>query len=194
MHSGDHGLSLIVALNALMLAFVLGLSGTSCSAAQPADSVQHFYAKYLKVHTSGGLPTEPELMILRPFLSKRLYALLGDALRYQANWAKSHPDEPAVSGAPPVIYKPPFIDGEYFAGNFEGIKRFAIAETKPLNGGRWQVFLHFWYEPESKGWEDSVVVLQEDGNYVIDDIVCGGHGQFNPPGRLSELLRSRSQE
>ena len=189
-----HGRRVTLALSALMFA-VIGIGTTgNCSPAKPSATVEQFYTKYLEVHKSGGLPTQQELTTIRTFLSKRLYALLIDALTYQAEWRKSHPDKPATGGAPPVRYKPPFVDGEYFASNFEGLRRFSIITTTPLSDGRWRVVVHFWYEAGSQGWEDSVVVIREDGRYVIDDVVFSGRGAFSPSGRLTELLRRRPLE
>jgi len=41
--------------------------------------------------------------------------------------------------------------------------------------------------------KNEVVVVKEDGRYVIDDVVLSGIGQFNPPGRLSTNLASRGE-
>jgi len=184
----------VLALSALVFT-VTGVGTTgNCSPVKPSDTVEQFYTKYLEAHKSGGLPTERELTTIREFLSRRLYALLRDALKYQAELTKSHPDEPATGGAPPVRYKPPFIDGEYFASNFEGVRRFSVTTTTPLSDARWRVVVHFWYEAGSEGWEDSVVVIREDGRYVVDDVVLSGRGPFNPSGRLTEILRWRPQE
>lgn len=190
-----HGRRLTLALSALMfVAIGTGTVGNCSPVITPQDTVEQFYTKYIEVHKSGGLPTQQELATMRTFLSKRLYALLSDALKYQAEWTKSHPDEPATGGAPPVRYKPPFVDGEYFASNFEGVRRFSIITTTPLNDDRWHVVVHFWYEAGSQGWEDSVVVIREDGRYIIDDVILSGRGPFNSSGRLTDLLRWRPQE
>jgi hypothetical protein len=55
-----------------------------------------------------------------------------------------------------------------------------------------KVKVHFTAD-EGVAWDDEVVVVKEDGRYVIDDVVLSGIGQFNPPGRLSTNLASRGE-
>lgn len=51
--------------------------------------------------------------------------------------------------------------------------------------------MHFWDDPSLAGWEDTVIVTEQRGRYVIDDVLFSGGGPFNPSGRLSDGLKSR---
>src|SRR5262249_27215019 len=179
---------------ALLLALVLGSSQAESSAVPgPRDTVDRFYATYLPGR-QGGLPQGRELEQLAPFLSRRLHGLILAALAYREAWVKRHPDEPSKDGAPPVIYKPPFVDGDYFSSLFEGPKRFKVWQSVLDGTEAWEVHVHFWYEPGTQGWEDVVLVRREHARYVIDDVLLTGAGPFNPAGRLSEFLQVRDEE
>jgi hypothetical protein len=155
----------------------------------PSTVVEHFYSTYLP-DRQGGLPSGRQLERLRPFLSDNLNLLIVAALRYQERFIASHPDEPQPTG-PPVIHKPPFVDGDYFSSMFEGPKFSEIARTEPGPNGSWQVHVHFWYDRALPGWEDVIVVTDQRGRHVIDDVLFSGAGPFNPSGRLSDRLKQR---
>ena len=155
--------------------FVLLITATGAAATSPATAVRNFYTTYLK-HRSGGLPDGRELERLRPMLSARLYDSIVAALRYQDSYKKKNPDD-----------KPPFVDGDYFSSLFEGPSSFKVGET--TNDG---VRVNFAYEDAR--WTDTVVVIQEQGRYVVDDVIFSGVGEFNPAGRLSERLQARDAE
>lgn len=127
---------------------------------------------------------------LRPFLSDNLNRLITAALEYQTEFIKSHPDEPSPTG-PPVSYKPPFVDGDYFSSLFEGPTSFKVVRTVRDGKASWRVPVHFWYDRSLPGWEDVVIAAQERGRYVIDDVEFSGAGPFNPSGRLSARLKYR---
>jgi hypothetical protein len=159
----------------------------------PQDVVAGFYAAYLP-HRQGGLPFGAELERIAPFLSMRLHRLIVAALEYQGAWVKRHPDKPGTAGRPPFIYKPPFVDGEYFSGSVEGPKSFKVSRTAAREKGTWTVYVRFWYDPDLEGWEDAVVVVTERGHFKIDDVLYSGAGPFDPPGRLSRNLRWRDDK
>ena len=116
--------------------------------------------------------------------------LIVEALQYQELYIASHPDEPSTAG-PPVIYKPPFVDGDYFSSLFEGPKSFKVGQTFAGGNRSWRVHVHFSYDPSLTGWEDVIIVTEQRGRYVIDDILYSGVGPFNPSGRLSDCLKQR---
>ena len=147
--------------------------------ADPAAVVQQFYETYVKL-SPPGLPSAAQQKELAPYLSRRLLGLMDAARAYQEKEAKAHPDE-----------KPPFVDGCLFASVFEGPKAFRIGQVT-ADGEGWKVRVHFTDEP-SVAWDDDVLVVREDGRYVIDDVVFSGAGPFNPPGRLSTNLASRDE-
>lgn len=148
------------------------LVATTVHAGVPEDVVKQFYTAYI-AEKPAGLPEGEALAKLKPFLSERLYAAIVDANAYSAEMAKRHPDE-----------KPPFVDGDHFTSVFEGPRAFEVLRVEGEN-----VHVKFTDEPNIT-WEDVVVV--KDGR--IDDVIYGGAGEFNPPGRLSDRLKSRDEE
>ena len=158
---------------------LLTVPAVAGEATEPASVVRGFYAKYLEL-APAGLPSVAQQKALAPYLSKRLLGLMDAARAYQDQEAKAHPDE-----------KPPFVDGCLFASLFEGPKAFEVGRAV-ADGPGFKVPVHFTYEKDV-AWDDAVIVAREDGRYVIDDVVLGGAGQFNPPGRLSTNLESRGE-
>lgn len=146
----------------------------ACASApsSPQRAVSDFYRAFI-AHPSPGLPEGKDLARLRPMLSDRLYTLITSALQYSDEVAKAHPGD-----------KPPFVDGDPFTSNFEGPQSFAITRVDGND-------VHVTFTYEGGQWEDVVVVKEERGRYVIDDVRYGGAGEFNPPGLLSEHLQSR---
>lgn len=155
---------------AALLSFLVACA--SAPPATPRDAVSAFYTEYIH-QRSPGLPEGPALERMRPMLSERLYGLIANALQYSSDYEKAHPGD-----------KPPFVDGDAFTSNFEGADRFEIVSA---DGNEVTVKFHY----ETSGWNDVVVVKEERGRYVIDDVKFGGAGEFNPAGVLSESLQTR---
>ena len=155
---------------ACVLAAILLLTATALGDS-PRDVVERFYTTYI-ADKPAGLPDGEHLERLQPFLTDRLYALIVDALKYRDEMIERHPDE-----------KPPYVDGDHFTSVFEGPRSFAVLG---VDGGN--VRVRFTDEP-SITWEDTIVV--KDGR--IDDVIYGGAGEFNPPGRLSDRLKARDE-
>lgn len=159
----------------------------------PTELVRHFYAAAGPT-LSGGLPTDSELAILRPLVSKRLLDLFIATRDYQTKWIARHPDEPSPDGGPPVVYKPPFADFNYFTGYEDGSTKFEIAEATKETGGRWVVRVRSLPEEGSSPWSTRVAVLVEGKRLVIDDIRYVSADGKTPDGRLSESLGFREED
>jgi hypothetical protein len=164
---------------ALILPALFATAGIAGADSTPTAVVQQFYEKYIKL-SPAGLPTAAQQKELAPHLSRRLLKLMDGARAYRDQEAKAHPDE-----------KPPFVDGCLFASLFEGPKSFKVGTTV-AEGSASRIKVHFTAD-EAVAWDDEVVVIKEDGRYVIDDVLLSGIGQFNPPGRLSTHLQSRGE-
>ena len=165
---------------AWLIAFAaLGAPATAGGAGEPATVVQQFYEAYIKL-SPAGLPTGAQQKELAPYLSRRLLGLMDAARAYQEKEAKAHPDD-----------KPPFVDGCLFASLFEGPKAFKVGAAVAEGSGS-KVKVRFTAD-EGVAWDDEVIVVKENGRYVIDDVVLSGIGQFNPPGRLSTNLEARGE-
>jgi Peptidase family M23 len=155
----------------IALAIVI-LTANVHAADTPQQVVERFYTTYIAANPAG-LPDGDTLERLKPFLTERLYTSIVDALRYRDEMTKRHPDE-----------KPPFVDGDHFTSVFEGPRAFKVLRVDGEN-----VHVQFTDEPDIR-WEDVVVI--KDGK--IDDVLYGGAGDFNPPGRLSNRLKTRDEE
>ncbi len=163
---------------ALMLTLVLTLA--SCDHANsPEAVVTQLYAGYLENRIEG-VPTAAQQDAIAPIMSARLLALIADARAKSEALARQHPDE-----------KPPLVEGCLFASLFEGPKGFEIVRSERLSDGAIKIVVHFWYERGSAEWDDAVVVVRDGDRFVIDDVLLSGAGEFNPPGKLSEILAVR---
>lgn len=163
----------------LVMPALFATPGAARADSDSAAVVHQFYETYIKLNPPG-LPTAAQQKALSPYLSHRLLGLMDAARAYSEQAAKAHPDE-----------KPPFVDGCLFASLFEGPKSFTVGAAVAEGQGS-KVKVHFKAD-QDVAWDDEVVVIKENGRYVIDDVVLSGIGQFNPPGRLSTNLESRGE-
>lgn len=150
----------------------------AATASSPQSLVDQFYRTYIP-HKPAGLASGKSLARLKPFLSTKLIASIDAALAYQKDQEKKNPGD-----------MPPFIEGDFFSSLFEGPSSFKSSAAAP-DGDTWKVPVHFKYEKVQ--WDDVVIVTKEGGRYVIDDVIFGGAGEFNPKGRLSERLAQRDE-
>jgi hypothetical protein len=162
------------------------------STVRPESVVERFYSTTLRHHVTG-LPSGKDLDRLAPLLSERLYGKILAALAYQSESVTRHPDERSAAGRPPVVYKPPFVDGDFFSGDFEGPKAFKVLSSSKRAEGGWEVLVRFTAEPAAEAWYDKVVVVQEHERAVIDDVLYSDHGPFNALGSLSDRLAWRGE-
>ena len=141
-----------------------------------------------------GLPSEQDLVRLKPLLSSRLHAQFLDTLDYETQWIARHPDEPSTTGGPPTIYKPPFADSGYFVGSPDGSGQFVVSRTVRDQDARWFVFLQSLPQPGMSPWRVAVVVILEDHRYVIDDVLYEPADDGSARGSLSHYLSYREED
>ncbi|HEX7139564.1 MAG TPA: hypothetical protein VF219_17055 [Vicinamibacterales bacterium] len=164
-------------------------------------TVARFLTMYLR-KTHEGLIDSRELQRIAPYLSRRLRATFANTIKYQQDFIKAHPDETNPNGGPPVIYKPPFVEGgDYFTSLSEwpdGVQgrgderlRFDVAQSN-MNSATANVCVHFAYDTRPiVAWNDTYVVINEGNAWVIDDVIYSGAPWYYREGRLSELLSQR---
>jgi hypothetical protein len=169
---------------AALFLFVCALTW-SASAIKPVDpdspeaTVKAFYDICIEEKVTG-LPTETQFEELRPLISDALYSLLADARMEQAEFSRENPTE-----------KPPWVEGDLFSSLFEGPTRFTAGKAV-IHGKHATVTVEF--ADDSSGdkpfeWKDDVLlVLNDDGDWLIDDIVYRGSWDFASKGKLSEAL------
>ena len=137
------------------------------------------------------MPDENELRRLAPFISTRLTALLRDALTYREQFIKDHPPKRTKEGY--LIHdKPPFIDGDCFSSNVEGVTKFTIGKLRESNG-KYRIDLNLIYIDKMSpnkpfAWIDAVIVIKEDGRFVVDDMEFLGDWPYGNHGLLSKII------
>jgi len=145
----------------------------------PEATVKAFYEICIEEKITG-LPTDSQFEELRPLISESLANLLADARMEQAEFSREYPDE-----------KPPWVEGDLFTSLFEGPTRFTAGKGV-IHGKRATVTVAF--ADESAGekpfeWKDDVLlVMNDDEDWVIDDIVYRGTWDFASKGKLSDAL------
>ena len=162
----------------LLLSLVL-VACHSAPAATPASVVESFYAASIASGASGA-PSAEDLAVLSPFLSDSLKSLLGAARRlYEAARVQAPED------------KPPFADGSLFSSLFEGPTTVSVVGDA-ARGSTHAVTVRMTntgaVPPVS--WTDLVLVVQEHGRFVIEDIEDGGNWDFANKGTLRSSLAS----
>jgi hypothetical protein len=173
----------------LLVLLITGFMGTEALALasgtdSPQQTVQNFYAVYLKSHAPG-LPDSKKLGQLKPYLSKQLVALILHAREEQKRFIKNYPAE-----------KPPWIEGDLFSSLFEGPTACTVA-AGAITNDRARVMVRFTYnDPKTPGkpftWQDALYLVKEHDKWVIDDIEYLGGWDFAPKGRLSGSLKQKA--
>ena len=162
----------------LLLSLVL-VACHSAPAATPASVVESFYAASIASGASGA-PSAEDLAVLSPFLSDSLKSLLGAARRlYEAARVQAPED------------KPPFADGSLFSSLFEGPTTVSVVgDTARGSTHAVTVRMTNTGAVPPVSWTDLVLVVQEHGRFVIEDIEYGGNWDFANKGTLRSSLAS----
>jgi hypothetical protein len=145
-------------------------SGSDPVPASPVSLVRRFYG--IDRHwISTSLPTADDVKRHPGLFSTRLVDLFQGARRYQERAIAQNPDRPSEDGYPPIILKPPFVDGDIFSGPQDGARPFTVLDE--VVGTGQGLLVKVCSEPEynMSPWEVSVVVIRERGRYVIDDVL-----------------------
>jgi hypothetical protein len=136
----------------------------SAATGSPAAMVRLFYG--LKVVTDeGGSLDAGDDPTVRRLLSHRLHKRFLTTIRYAKDWDRRHP-----CNTGPYVLKPPFVDGGFFSGSYDAVSGFRVLSAKPKGPDRWQVDVDVLLEADYH-FENTVVVVREDGRFVIDDIL-----------------------
>ena len=150
-----------------------------CAAGEPdppATVAENLYT-ILRDERVSGAPTAEQLKRLAPLLSDTLHALLASAERMRQDDILRHP------GA-----KPSFAEGDLFSSLFEGPSNFRVLDEQPGSPHRVNMILTYNWEGASTSWSDHVVLIQEDGRWVVDDVEYGGQWDFAAQGSLRSSL------
>ena len=150
-------------------------------------TVPQFYAAYQKQHFSG-LPNSKQLQALAPYLSPGLQSLLKKAQAEQAKCIRKNPDD-----------KGPWVEGDLFSSNFEGVTRVVLVSSDSKTNSdvlRQQVRVSFEYVENGQkvAWDDELVLTRPAAAaaWQIDDVLYRGGQQFSS-GFGSSLRRSLAE-
>jgi len=162
----------------LLLSFVL-VACHSAPTTTPAGVVDRFYAAAIASGHSG-VPSAEDLAVLAPYLSDSLKTLLVAARGlYETARVRAADD------------KPPFADGSLFSSLFEGPTAVSVLGDS-VRGSTHAVTVRMAYAGADPPvtWTDLVLVVEEDGRFVIEDIEYGGNWDFANKGNLRSSLES----
>ena len=144
----------------------------------PAEAASAFYTTYASQPFTG-LPTGVHWDRVRPHLTLALGQLIVAAEAEQSRCRKAHPGD-----------KPPWIEGDMFSSNFEGFTRFSLADSGTTAGTTSTIPMDFEYVSggQRSAWRDQVVLAQEYGRWLIDDVHYARREGFT--NGFGESLRS----
>jgi hypothetical protein len=125
-----------------------------------------------------GLPSPEQWKRLAPLVTPELYSIFGQALHYQQEQIRKHPDE-----------KPYWVEGDLFGSFYEGVTSWEIGEPSASPGVDATVRVNNTYLATGQApitWADTLVFKQRDGRWLLDDIRMGSDWDFES----GESLRS----
>lgn len=165
---------------ALLLALCLAPGVALADAASDmAAAANGFYAAYAKLPRIGGVPDAKARAAYAPYLSPRLAGQLDGAAAAEAAYTKRFK---AV---------PPLFEGDLFTSQFEGATAWKVESCGGAGaGGSCRVALSF----EAAGqkpvrWTDTLLLVNTQGGWKIDDVAYDAGFQFGNSGTLSETVK-----
>ena len=141
--------------------------------------------RQLVSHPIVGIPTPKRMKVLSPYLSSSLIHGINQARACRDDWFRLHPknDEKAPSTW--------FEFGLFSGYDDRGDPRtFRIDKTESEEDGSFRVYVRLTEGPQEKpwNWQVAVVVMSEDGKFVINDVIFSRDKDVETESRLSELL------
>jgi hypothetical protein len=154
----------------------------------PEAPVRSLYTEVVNHHPSG-LPTEAEMKILAPYLSKELRQRIELANACAADWEHKSPD--------PKLIRDNTSGFVIFSGDGVSPNAFQIENTVQERDGSFQVSLRLEAKsPHGRSWTWRVapVVIRQGDHYSVDDIIYVNDSVWDHPEdkpadrRLSQYL------
>lgn len=158
--------------------------------AQPSLLVQSLYRQVVARHPTG-LPEKADMNVLAPYLSEKLIHRIDLARACAHDWALQDQKRMLMNNQVPE--KAPFGWAE--SGIFSGANErtepsaFAIEGTESAKDGSFRVYVRLTLNsPPPETWEVAVVLVRDNGHFVVDDVIyLKDKGDANGV-RLSKLL------
>jgi hypothetical protein len=169
-----------LALLAFLFAALPSALSKDPAAASPKDAANRFYRAYLKLNPRG-LPTEEQMKTLAPLFSRELVDFISAARREQQKFMREHPED-----------KPPWIEGNLFASNYEGVSSFSLG-APILNDDKASIPVYLEYrEGKSVGrWIDVIVLERANKEWLVWDIFMNAPWPFRSGPNLRAILSTK---
>lgn len=152
---------------------------------QPEALVRSLYTEVVARHPIG-IPADVNMKGFAPYLSKALIHRIDVAVACAADYDRQYPD--------PNL-KPPFVwlEAGLFSGDDERAepRAFDIERAQSEKGGSFRLYVRLtWGAPpgDHEIWHVAVIVLREDGHFVVDDVIYLKDEGRPVESRLSEYL------
>jgi hypothetical protein len=154
----------------------------------PEALAQRLYQQVL-ARPSVGIPYGANLKIYAPYLSQTLLHKMNAATACSRDFYRQHPIDPKLPEKPPFAW---LELGTFTGGDDEDeFHTFHIEGPKPAKDGSVQVNLRLtWGTPPEKPWFSNValVIRQENGRYVVDDVIYLKAREGDADWRLTQAL------
>ena len=152
---------------------------------QPEAIVRSLYNEVVARHPRG-IPEGPDMKIFAPYLSKALLHRMDLYRACTADWFRQNPD-PNLK--PPVG----LFENGLFSGDDEQAspRDYQIERTQAEKDGSFRVYVRLtWEEPPAPMWiwQVAAVIVQENGRFVVDDVIYLKDKNRLVESRLSEYL------
>jgi hypothetical protein len=163
----------------LALALLLLCGAAPARADDMASAAGAFYAAYLNLPHTGGIPDATARMRLAPLLSPRLAKLIADAAAAETRFTRANRNAP------------PLIEGDLFSSLFEGAGSFKLGACGgDAQKGQCSVALtHQEPGKQPVSWTDAVLLVNTPAGWKVDNIAYKAGFQFGNTGLLSETLK-----
>ncbi len=153
---------------------------------RPEPMVNSLYQQVL-VHRPVGIPWGFNEKIFAPYLSNALLRKMNVAVACGKDWVRQNP--------PPPVLKPEmaWLELGTFSGGDDEVELhgFEIERTQANLDGSFRVYLKLtWGVPPEKPWVShvSLIVVREDGAFVVDDVIYLKDEGQNRDWSLSQAL------
>jgi hypothetical protein len=153
---------------------------------QPDVMVRSLYREVVDRHPVG-IPGDADMKIFAPYLSESLHHRIDLAVACSADEARQHSDP---HSKPEVAW----LEAGLFSGDDEQASpsTFDIERTQEESDGSFRVYVKLTWGSPSKPWiwRVAVIVIRENGHFVVDDVVYLKDENREVDSRLSEYLSS----
>jgi hypothetical protein len=149
----------------------------------PEAVVRSLYTEVVARHPLG-VPGGAAFQVFKPYLSKTLLERIDTNVACQDDWGRKHPDRDS---------KPPFLEFGLLSGDDLRAEpsSFQIEKMESEKGGSVRAYVRLTHdEPGGTpwSWHVAVILVQEAGHFVVNDVIFLKDSPQDSDGRLSEYL------